>query len=302
MRAALVATFAFLVMPVFAQEFAGREKLLSEGANVEVYKTVGDAKLETFIFNPPDHKPSDQSPAIVFFFGGGWTNGSPGQFAEHCKHLASRGMVAMTADYRVRSRQGVLADSCVRDAKSAVRWVRANAKRLGVDPDQIVAAGGSAGGHLAACTGVINGLDERGEDTSISSAPNALALFNPAVVLVPVGDFGKDNPKLAAMAERTGVKPIELSPYHHVRAGLPPTIIFHGRDDKTVPYESVELFTAAMKKAGNTCELCGYDGQGHGFFNVKRGGGEMYRQTLGRLDQFLQERGYLAESPAAGKP
>jgi acetyl esterase len=302
MRAALVATFTFLAMPVVAQEFPGRDKLLSEGAIVEVYKSVGDAKLEMFIFNPPDHKPSDQRAAIVFFFGGGWANGSPGQFAEHCKHLAERGMVAMTADYRVRSRQGVLADGCVRDAKSAIRWVRANARRLSVDPGKIVAAGGSAGGHLAACTGVIEGFDEADEDTSISSVPNAMALFNPAVVLAPFGDYGKDSPKIAAMSERMSVKPIELSPIHHVRAGLPPTIIFHGRDDKTVPYESVELFAAAMKKAGNACELCGYDGQGHGFFNVKRGGGAMYAKTLARLDEFLQELGYLAKPPAAGKP
>ncbi len=300
MRTALCATIGLVfAAAAIAQEFPGRDKLLSEGAIDEVYKSVGGTRLEMFIFNPPNHEPSDRRPAIVFFFGGGWTNGSPGQFAEHCKYFASRGMVAMAADYRVRSRHGVLADSCVRDAKSAVRWVRDNAKRLGVDPEKIVAAGGSAGGHLAACTGVIEGLDEAGEDTSISSAPNAMALFNPAVVVAPVGEFGKDNPRMAALAERMGVKPIELSPIHHVRAGMPPTIIFHGRADKAVPYESVELFAAAMKKAGNTCVLCGYDDQGHGFFNVGRGGGEMYRKTLSRLDEFLQELGYLAKSPDA---
>jgi acetyl esterase/lipase len=283
-----------------AQNVPGRDRLL-ENAQVEVYKTVDDTQLEVFIFNPPGHEPTDRSPAIVFFFGGGWRNGSPGQFAEHCKYLASRGMVAMTADYRVRSRQGVLADSCVRDAKSAVRWIRANAKRLGVDPNKIVAAGGSAGGHLAACTGVIEGFDEPGEDASIRSTPNAMALFNPAVVLAPVGDFGKDSAKLQQMSQRTGVEPIKISPYHHVRQGLPPTIIFHGRSDTTVPYESVELFTEAMHKAGNTCELCGYDGQKHGFFNHGRGDGAMYKQTLRRLDEFLSPLGYLSGEPTIGK-
>ena len=137
MRTALIATFGlFFAATASAQEFPARDKLLGGGATVEVYKVVDDAQLEMFIFAPPDHQPSDRRPAIVFFFGGGWTNGSPGQFAEHCKHLAARGMVAMTAEYRVRSRHGVLADSCVRDAKSAIRWVRANAKRLGVDPDK----------------------------------------------------------------------------------------------------------------------------------------------------------------------
>ena len=75
-----------------------------EGSAVETYKTVGDTKLNLYVYNPPGHKPSDKRAAIVFFFGGGWTNGSPQQFEEHCKHLASRGMVAMTADYRVGSR------------------------------------------------------------------------------------------------------------------------------------------------------------------------------------------------------
>src|SRR5262249_13533381 len=131
------------------------------------------------------HKPTDKRPAIVFFFGGGWTNGSPMQFEEHCKYLASRGIVAITADYRVASRHQVKAVSCVADAKSAIRFVRKEADRLGVDPNKIVASGGSAGGHIAACSGVISGFNESSEDASVSSVPNALALFNPAVVLAP---------------------------------------------------------------------------------------------------------------------
>jgi acetyl esterase len=130
------------------------------GAKVEVYKTVGDVKLNIYIYNPEGHKPSDKRPAIVFFFGGGWSHGSPAQFQEQCKYLASRGMVAMTADYRVSSRHQVKAVSCVTDAKSAVRWARANADRLGIDPNRLAAGGGSAGGHIAACTGVVKGFDE----------------------------------------------------------------------------------------------------------------------------------------------
>ena len=143
---------------------------------------------------------------------------------------------------------------------------------------------------------MIEGFDEPGEDTSISSVPNALALFNPAVVLAPAGDYGKDNPRLANMAERTGVEPEKLSPYHHVRKDLPPTIIFHGRADTAVPFASVEMFASAMQKAGNVCQLNAYDGQGHGFFNFNRGDGSMYRATLAALDKFLVELGYL---PAA---
>src|SRR6185503_4949333 len=60
------------------------------GAEIETYKTVGDTKLNLYIYYPPGHKPTDKRAAIVFFFGGGWTNGAPGQFEEHCKHLAAR--------------------------------------------------------------------------------------------------------------------------------------------------------------------------------------------------------------------
>ena len=268
------------------------------GSVVETYKTIGDTKLNLYIYNPKDHKSTDKSPAIVFFFGGGWTNGSPGQFEEHCKHLASRGMVAITADYRVASRHNVKAVSCVADAKSAIRYVRKEAARLGIDPNRIAAGGGSAGGHLAACTGVIKGFDESSEDQSISSVPNALALFNPAVVLAPAEGLSNTNrERVNSLNDRMGVEPKELSPYHQVKAGAPPTIIFHGKADTTVPYATVELFAQAMTAAGNKCTLVGYEGQAHGFFNYGRGNNnEYYEKTVAELDRFLEGLGYLKAS------
>jgi acetyl esterase len=272
------------------------------GAHVETYKTIGDVKLSLYIFNPEGHKPTDKRPAIVFFFGGGWRNGSPSQFEQHCRHLAARGMVAITADYRVESRQQVKAVSCVADAKSAIRFVRKEAARLGVDPNKIAAGGGSAGGHIAACTGVIEGFDESTENLAISSKPNALALFNPAVVLAPVEGFHETkSDRITSLADRMGVEPQKLSPYHHVRAGAPPTIIFHGQADTTVPYATVELFAKAMTAAGNDCQLVGYEGQAHGFFNYGRGGNEYYEKTQRALDEFLASRGYLPGSSATNK-
>jgi acetyl esterase/lipase len=284
-----------LVATAGAQEKKGAKRYPPNmpGAKVETYKTVGDVKLDLYIFYPEGHKPTDKRPAAVFFFGGGWQNGSPGQFEEHCKYLAGRGMVAITADYRVASRQQVKAVSCVADAKSAIRFVRKEATRLGVDPNKIVAGGGSAGGHIAACTGVIQGFDESSEDGSISSVPNAMALFNPAVVLAPVEGLAEiDQDRVTSLKDRMGTDPKALSPYHHVRKGAPPTIIFHGKDDPTVPYKTVELFTKAMTDAGNDCKLVGYEGQKHGFFNFDRGP-EYYNRTVAELDRFLVEKGFL---------
>ncbi len=275
-------------------------------AKTEVYKTIGDVKLNAYVFTPAGHKPGDRRAAVVFFFGGGWRSGSPAQFYEQCKHLAGRGLVAITADYRVSSRHGVKAVQCVADGKSAIRWVRENADRLGVDPNRVVAAGGSAGGHVAACTGVISGLDEPGEDTSVSSRPNALVLFNPALVLAPAkGAPAAIAERQKEFTERMGTDPVNISPLHHVKSDAPPTLILHGKADTTVPYVTAELFAQAMRKAGARCELIGYDGQKHGFFNFGRGDGAAYKQTVADMDTFLVSLGYLPnpkKATAGSKP
>lgn len=257
-----------------------------EGCRVETYKTVGETKLNLYIFRPTTAK---SAPAIVFFFGGGWKSGTPQQFEVQCRELAKRGMVAITADYRVESRHGAKPTQCLADARSAVRWVRAHAEQLGVDPQRIAAGGGSAGGHLAACTPFISEFDEPGEDKTVSAVPNALVLFNPALVLAPIEGFDAEGFGTRVPEERIGTKPINLSPAHHITKNAPPTIIFHGREDTTVPFASAEAFTAKMKSLGNRCELHGFDGQKHGFFN----GDEFKQKTLAEADQFLVSLGWL---------
>jgi acetyl esterase/lipase len=264
------------------------------GSRAEIYKKIGTVELPIHIFEPANHRPGDKRPAIVFFFGGGWQSGTPAQFQHQCRYLASRGMVAMTAEYRVESRHRVKAVSCFRDAKSAIRWVRENAERLGIDPNCVAAGGGSAGGHLAGALGMIREFDEEGEDMSVSTVPNALVLFNPVLVLAPIegrGDKGWE--KLASLGERMGVAPEQLSPYHHVHAGQPPTIIFHGRDDTTVPYFTSALFAEKMTENGNRCELVGYPGQSHGFFNYGRSENKYFFDTVRKMDAFLVSLGYL---------
>lgn len=302
----LLVTIAILQgVPIAAQD-AQREGRAyppdMPGAKAETYKTVGDTKLNLYVFDPAGGKPGDKRPAVVFFFGGGWTGGSPRQFLPQCKYLASRGMVAIAADYRVTSRNQVKAVDCVRDAKSAIRFVRKNAVLLGVDPNRIVAAGGSAGGHLAAACGTISGFDEPNEDASISSRPNAMLLFNPAVVLAPVDGLDLDEQRLATLSERMGTNPRELSPYHHIAPGTPPTAIFHGKADAVVPYATVDAFANAMKGAGNTCELFGYEDQGHGFFNYGRARNAMFVATLKEADKFLARLGYLQGEPTLQAP
>ena len=153
--------------------------------SVHIYKSVDGHDLKIWVFNPASNVKT-KAPAMLFFFGGGWNSGSPTQFVKYCERLSKRGMVGIVADYRVRSRQGVQAKSCVEDALDALRYVTANAENLGIDPERIGVGGGSAGGHLAASLGTIH-VDE-------IAAPKLMALFNPATIFAPVPSNLSDAP------------------------------------------------------------------------------------------------------------
>ena len=245
-----------------------------------VYKTVGDVELKLHVFES-SNGPKTNRPAIVFFFGGGWNGGKPSQFYPHCDHLAQLGMVAMSAEYRVKSRNKTTPFECVQDGKSALRWVRTHAEELGIAPNRIAAGGGSAGGHVAAATGTVPGLNEEGEDTTVSCRPDALVLFNPVYDNGPDG-YGHDRVKDRYQ---------EISPMHNLDKQTPATIVFLGTKDHLVPVKTAEAYRDKMKALGIKSELKLYQGEGHGFFNP--GKGDSYPQTLVEMDEFLTELGFL---------
>jgi len=268
------------------------------GANVIVFKHVDDVVLRLHVFQPDDWAAGDRRPAIVFYFGGGWRNGNSNQFAHQSEYLASHGMVACCAEYRVHNKHDSTVTQSIADAKSAMRYVRSHAAELGIDPDRIAAGGGSAGGHLAAAVATLPGFDDPEDDRNVSCVPNALALFNPAVDISAEG-LGR-NPESERHQElltRTGADVGELSPKNYVTGGLPPTIIFHGIADGTVPYAQVEVFQQRMQAAGNRCELVGYADKEHGFFNFGRDDNDAYRDTLRRLHLFLRDLEWIEGEP-----
>ncbi|PXA04688.1 peptidase S9 [Coraliomargarita sinensis] len=251
-----------------------------------VYKTVGETKLKLHVFYPENHNPSGQRPAIVFFFGGGWVSGSPSQFYPHCEYLASRGMVAMSAEYRVRSRHQTTPQECVKDGKSAVRWIKQHADKLGVDPERVLAGGGSAGGHVAAATGTVEGFEEEGEELAVSSRPEALLLFNPVY----------DNGPNGCGHERVKDYWEAISPMHNISEGTPPTLVFFGTRDKLVPVATAKAYQERMEALGLRSDLHLYQDEPHGFFNHGR---KYHDDTIQKMDQFLVSLDYLEPQPYA---
>ena len=257
-----------------------------EGGERHIYKEVDDVELPLYVFQPEGHTADETKPAIVFFFGGGWRAGNPSQFEQHCQHFARRGLVAITVEYRVSSRHPVKVEDCIADAKSAMRWVRGHAEKLGVDPHRIAAGGGSAGGHLAACTAVIDDFNAPTDDLKVSAKPNAIVLFNPAM---------GNNPG-AEPTSRTRGPENKVFPITYAAKKQPPCIMFFGTADGLL--KGAELYQVESKNAGNHCRIVTYEDQGHGFFNYGRSGNKYYELTLSEADKFLVELGWL---PARSK-
>jgi acetyl esterase/lipase/lysophospholipase L1-like esterase len=259
-------------------------------SETRVYKKAGDRDLRVSIKKPAAWKPSDQRPTVVFFFGGGWAGGTPTQFQMQSEYLATRGMVGILVEYRIIPKDDKGPPLvCCHDAKSAMRWVRAHAAELGIDPQRIAAAGGSAGGHLAAFTSMVAGVDDPADDLKISPKANALVLFNPVFDNGPDGGWGY---------ERVGNRYKEFSPAHNITSAAPPTVVFLGGKDDLISVAVLDRFKNNMTQAGVRCDTHVYEGQPHGFFNQ-----DPYKTaTLVETDKFLTSLGWLTGEPTLTMP
>ena len=243
------------------------------------YKSTEQTNLNLFVYNPVDFDKSQTYNCIVFFHGGGWNSGDYKQFERQSIYFASRGMVAISVEYRIRNKHGTSPIEAMEDAKSAIRFIRSNAKVFSINPNRIAAAGGSAGGHLAAVAGNIDLFDNSREDLTISSKPNLLILYNPVI------HYGRkwgwiDNPSNA-------------SPFENLSKGAPPTIILTGTEDKIVPVELIENYKKRMEAVGSRCDVIFYKDAEHAFFNR----GQDFIDTLYESDIFLKSNRYLSGPP-----
>jgi len=168
---------------------------------------------------------------------------------------------------------------CVKDGRSAVRYIRSHAADFGIDPRKIAVCGGSAGGHVAAGTALFEGIDDPADDRTIQPGGDALVLYFP---VIDTSSEGYGNAKCGEAWQ-------EISPLHRVRAGLPPTIVFHGTGDTVTPFKGASAFRDAMVAAGNRCELVVNDGGKHGYL---MNDAVIYEQTMRQTREFLLSLGF----------
>ena len=245
------------------------------------YKQVGDRELKLHVFLPPGWRAADRRAAFVSIHGGGWTGGDATRMYPVTSHFAARGLVAVSVEYRlIKPGNGVTVFDCVEDGRSAVRYVRSHAAELGIDPAKVVANGASAGGHVAVGAAQFTAINAPADDSRVSAEPNALILFYP---VIDTSKEGYGNAKIGARWQ-------ELSPVHHVRPGLPPTLVFHGTGDVTTPFQGAQRFLEEMKKAGNHCELDVNQGGVHGYLLFER---VLFEDTLAKCEGFLGRLGWL---------
>ncbi|HMN31078.1 MAG TPA: alpha/beta hydrolase, partial [Caldilineaceae bacterium] len=237
-----------LVEPVLAHQrwtnkkYIGKTTMTIQETSV-IYRAEGETSLKLHLFLPD--KNAGRRAAILFFHGGRFIQGHPAQFFPHCRYFASRGMVAASATYRLLGKNARTVLDCFADSRAAIEWLRTHADDLAIDPAQVVLAGGSAGANLAANAAMGLPEEQRNDASRISSAPDALVLFSPAVVR-PRAEQDLLDARLYA----------QLRP----RAHLPPMLLLHGGEDEVFALDALQDFCQQMTLAGNICQLQLYPG------------------------------------------
>ena len=270
----------------------GEDRVIMEQ---QVYKTIQGTELTVDIFYTEGAMDENLHPAIAFFHGGGWATGEPSEFHEACRRYAGHGFITFSFRYRLSvntdgtiPHPGITLVECVKDARSAMRWIREHAEELHVDPQQVVACGQSAGGQLALSTALCGQINEWTDDLTVSPVPDALILYSSNVnTLEAWADM--------LMGERRE-EIWSISPQHNLKPGLPPAIEFHGEEDGMVPIWAVRHFIDTAEKMGNTIEFVPFEGRRHYLGDGDDRYGRYYDEAvLERTDRFLREHGFMGD-------
>jgi acetyl esterase/lipase len=237
-----------------------------------VYNRAGgyDVKLDV-ITAGPDFKPR---PTLIFIHGGGWVGGSKDSSTLGAVPYLVRGMNVVNVEYRLAS--VALAPAAVEDCRCALRWVYQYSQQYGFDTTRLVVAGGSAGGHLALMTGMVDssaGFDNIGcgwwppghHGLKVAAIVNFYGITDVADVLDGPNRQDWAVAWFGSLPNRIESAKL-LSPLTYVRAGLPPILTIHGDLDTEVPYQQGVRLHEALDRVGDPNELVTIMGGKHGFW------------------------------------
>lgn len=259
-----------------------RDKEILKDAATYVYDQTPQGDVQAHVFLPVDAK-EEPRPVIIFFHGGFWDSPTPTQFVPHCLHFATRGAVAVAAETRTLAKHGTGPLEAIEDARNLIRWLRHNFDTFNLDPQKVTLCG-SGGGAFLALLAAMPTEKSLPPVEGINCTPQALVLFSALV---------NTSTKSAASERFPNLKTAkQLSPSSLMRRKLPPMLFFHGKSDRTTPFDEVEKFRRRMRWRGNTCELVDFEKAEHSFFNFNVSH-KFFELTLGSADRFLVERGLL---------
>lgn len=283
----VVGVVVFFIANGYPQELKVIQKKMT-------YKKVDGRDLTVDVFYSTDEHNNADKPAIALFHGGGWVFGSPEEFYTTCERFASKGFVTFSFQYRLSINDDgsyphpeITPIESVKDARSAIRWLRENAESLHIDPDRIVVGGQSAGGQLALSTALLDKINEDSDNMGVSPVPNALLLYSSCVNTMEAWIdkiLGDRNDQIWA-----------ISPYHNLKKNMPPAIAFHGESDNQVLFYTMQFFNDKMKSLGNPFELVTYEGRDHYLGGARDGkyAGYFDEEILERTDDFLRKNGFM---------
>jgi acetyl esterase/lipase len=229
------------------------------------------------------------APAVIAIHGGGWAGGNKEFWDGICEHLALRGYVAISVSYRFATKYTFPAE--VDDVKAAVRWLRANAKRLKVDPERIGAVGDSAGGHLSMMLGTTGEEPEFGtdhENPRISSRVQCVVDFYGPTDFPRAYGMSPAVDKLFHQFVDEDVKQsrrrhVLASPMSWVTPDSAPMLLIHGTKDPIVSFHQAEEMRDRLKEAEVEVEFMPIEGGGHGF------GGEALQKAYNAMFAFFDK-------------
>jgi acetyl esterase/lipase len=264
-----------------------------------VYGKGGDVPLKLNLYWPKEH--AKPLPAVILIHGGAWKGGYREMYHYYCTKFAEHGYAAATISYRFSNVAPFPA--AVEDANCAVRWLRANAEKYGIDPNKIAVIGGSAGGHLSMMVGYAADTPELegagGNEKTSSRVQAVVDLYGPADLTAEKAKSSRD--VINFLGGKTMDQDAELyrqaSPITHVTKDDPPTLILHGTIDSTVPIDQSERLAETLNAAGVTCELDRVEGWPH-TMDLDAG---VNRHCLAKMFEFLDKELGVSEGKVGGQ-